>query len=157
MTCATGNPITSAIASESTRRGTVSTRFHAQLVPKLFRTRRSIRPKRPAQRGEPPRTVAVGVLHHWLAATVIPKPLTTAIPATHMPRPLRKLASLGTWRRTNPSPPANHAQPARMRRRDFLRVTAASIVSPPSVVEAVLTRRTEDARSADELAPRSDS
>src|SRR4029453_14201686 len=31
------------LASESTRRGTVSTTFHAQLVPKLFRTRRSIR------------------------------------------------------------------------------------------------------------------
>ena len=37
----------------------------------------------------------IDVLHHWLAATVIPKPLTTAIPATHMPSPLKKLASLG--------------------------------------------------------------
>ena len=53
----------------------------------------------------------IDVLHHWLAATVIPKPLTTAIPATHIPSPLRKLASLGTLRRTKPSPPANHAHP----------------------------------------------
>ena len=38
--------------------------------------------------------------HHWLAATVIAKPLTTAIPATHIPSPFRKLTSLGTVRRT---------------------------------------------------------
>ena len=46
------------------------------------------------------RTLTIDVLHHWLAATVMPKPLTTAIPATHMPSPLKKLASLGTCRRT---------------------------------------------------------
>jgi len=99
----------------------------------------------------------IDVLHHWLAATVIPKPLTTAIPATHMPSPLRKLASLGTFRRTKPSPPANHAHPARMRRRDVLRVSASSFVSRASAGEAVLMRRTEDERAADQLAPRSDS
>src|SRR5690242_7380240 len=66
-----------------------------------------------------------------------------------MPRPLRKLASLGTCRRTKPSPPANHAQPARMRRRDTLRVSAVSVV--PSVLEAALTRRTEDERSRSEV------
>ena len=81
----------------------------------------------------------IDVLHHWLAATVIPKPLTTAIPATHMPSPLRKLASLGTVGRTKPSPPANHAQPARTRRRGAAPATLASIVSRPSLVEAVLT------------------
>ena len=85
----------------------------------------------------------IDVLHHWLAATVIPKPLTTAIPATHIPSPLKKLASLGTIRRTKPSPPASHAHPARTRRRDAAPVIAASIVSPPSVVEAAVTRRTE--------------
>ena len=90
----------------------------------------------------------IDVLHHWLAATVIPKPLTTAIPATHIPSPLRKLASLGTFRRTIPSPPASHAHPARPRRREALPVVAASIVSPPSGVEAEVTRRTEDARTA---------
>jgi hypothetical protein len=42
----------------------------------------------------------IDVLHHWLAATVMPKPLTTAIPATHIPSALRKLASLGTFERT---------------------------------------------------------
>src|SRR5215471_4826869 len=99
-----------------------------------------------AHSGSTHRTLTMDVLHHWLAATVIPKPLTTAIPATHMPRPLRKLASLGTCRRTKPSPPANHAQPVRARRRDVLRVT--SIVSTPSGVGAVLIRRTEDERTA---------
>src|SRR5262245_23828229 len=58
----------------------------------------------------------IDVLHHWLAATVIANPLTTAIPATPMPSPPRKLASLGTVARTKPSPPANQAQPARVRR-----------------------------------------
>src|SRR5262249_43155769 len=58
----------------------------------------------------------IDVLHHWLAATVIANPLTAAMPATHMPSPPRKLASLGTVARTKPSPPANHAQPARVRR-----------------------------------------
>ena len=58
----------------------------------------------------------IGVLHHWLAATVIAKPLTSAIPATHMPSPLKKLTSDGTVPRTKPSPPASHAQPARARR-----------------------------------------
>ena len=43
---------------------------------------------------------AIDVLHHWLAATVIANPLTTAIPATHMPSPPRKLVSLGTVART---------------------------------------------------------
>src|SRR5689334_15531383 len=66
----------------------------------------------------------------------MPKPLTTAIPATHMPSPLRKLASLGTLRRTKPSPPANHAQPARARRRDAVRANAASTVFRTSVSEA---------------------
>jgi hypothetical protein len=96
----------------------------------------------------------IDVLHHWLAATVIPKPLTTAIPMTHMPSPLKKLASLGTVRRTKPSPPASHAHPARTRRRGAVTVIPVSIVSPPSVVEAAVTRRTEDERSADELALR---
>ena len=32
----------------------------------------------------------IDVLHHWLAATVIPKPLTTAIPATHIPKPVEE-------------------------------------------------------------------
>ena len=94
----------------------------------------------------------IDVLHHWLAATVIPKPLTTAIAATHIPSPLKKLASLGTVRRTKPSPPASHAQPARTRRRDDRPVIAASIVSCRSMVDAALMRRTRDARSRDELA-----
>ena len=58
----------------------------------------------------------IDVLHHWLAATVIANPLTIAMPATHMPSPFRKLTSLGTVERTKPSPPASHAQPARVRR-----------------------------------------
>src|SRR5262245_26414552 len=99
-----------------------------------------MRQYRTAQSGSTHRTLVIEVLHHWLAATVIPKPLTTAIPATHMPRPLRKLASLGTFRRTKPSPPANHAQPARTRRRAAVPVTASANVSPPSV-EAAVTRR----------------
>src|SRR5262245_7887445 len=55
----------------------------------------------------------------------MPKPLTTAIPATHMPRPFRKLASLGTSASTRPSPPANHPQPAPARR-------LSSVTSPPT-------------------------
>jgi len=38
-----------------------------------------------------------------------------------------------------------------MRRRDVLRVSALSFVSRTSVVEAVLTRRTEDERLAAEV------
>src|SRR4029077_6426683 len=38
-------------------------------------------------------------------------------PATHMPSPPRKLVSVGTVARTEPSPPANHAQPVRAGRR----------------------------------------
>src|SRR6187549_596155 len=142
--------MTRAIASESRKRGIVSTRFQAKLVPKLFRTRRSIRQERTAQTGSTQRTLTIEVLHHWLAATLIPKPLTTAIPATHMPSPLKKLASLGTLRSTRPSPPANHAHPARTRRRDAVRAIAASIVSCSSLAEAAGMRRTEDARSADQ-------
>jgi hypothetical protein len=88
----------------------------------------------------------IEVLHHWLAATVIPKPLTTAIPATHIPNPLKKLASLGTVSRTEASPPASHAQPARARRRDARPVIES--VSPRSVVEAVVTRRQDTDASA---------
>src|SRR5690242_4569832 len=91
-----------------------------------------------AQTGSTQSTLTIDVLHHWLAATVIPKPLTTAIPATHMPSPLKKLASLGTLRSTRPSPPANHAHPARTRRRDAVRAIAASIVSCSSLVETAL-------------------
>src|SRR5262245_20947871 len=58
-----------------------------------------------------------------------------------MPSPLRKLISLGTLRRTWPSPPANHAQPARTRRRDAVRTSAASIVSRTSLAEEALMRR----------------
>src|SRR4029079_9953071 len=83
-----------------------------------------------AQSGSTHRTLVTDVLHHWLAATAIPKPLKSAIPATHMPSPFRKLASLGPSRRTKPSPPASHAHPARTRRRDVLPVIASSIVSP---------------------------
>src|SRR5215510_3976195 len=122
----------------------VITRFQAQLVPKLLRTSRSIRQYSTAHSGSTHRTLAIDVLHHWLAATVIPKPLTTAIPATHMPRPLKKLASLGTCWRTKSSPPANQAHRVRMRRRRTLAVIAASVVS---VVEAALMRRTRDERS----------
>src|SRR5215471_663790 len=118
----------------------VITRFQAQLVPKLLRTSRSIRQYSTAHSGSTNRTLVIDVLHHWLAATVIPKPLTTAIPATHIPRPSRKLASLGTFRRTKPSPPANHAHPARSRRRDAVPVLAAPIVSPLFVVEPAVTR-----------------
>src|SRR5262245_12619098 len=100
-----------------------------------------MRQYRTAQSGSTHRTLVIDVLHHWLAATVLPKPLTTAIPATHMPSPLRKLASLGTLRRTEPSPPANHAQPARARRREAVRASAASLISRPSVVEALMPRR----------------
>src|SRR5262245_15603979 len=116
-----------------------------------------MRQYRTAQSGSTHRTLVIDVLHHWLAATVIPKPLTTAIPATHMPSPLRKLASLGTLRRTRPSPPANHAHTARARRRDAVRASAASISSRSSLAEAALMQRAKDARSAAELAPRSDS
>src|SRR5215471_16282202 len=130
----------------------VITRFQAQLVPKLLRTSRSIRQYSTAHSGSTQRTLVIDVLHHWLAATVIPKPLTTAIPTTHMPRPLRKLASLGTYRRTKPSPPANHAQPARTRRRATLPVITAANVPRPSLVEAAVTRRKKTARAADQLA-----
>ena len=58
-------------------------------------------------------TFRIDVLHHWLAATVIANPLTIAMPPTHIPSPLRKLASLGTVLRTSASPPASQAQPAR--------------------------------------------
>ena len=78
----------------------------------------------------------IDVLHHWLAATVIANPLTTAIPATHMPSPFRKLSSLGTVARTKPSPPASHAQPARARR---LGAGSAIPASPSPVVQAALT------------------
>src|SRR6185436_5858728 len=115
----------SAIASDRGSRGTARPRFQILLVPKLFRTSRSIRQYRTAQTGSTQSTFTIDVLHHWLAATVIPKPLTTAIPATHIPSPLRKLASLGTSRRTKPSPPASHAQPARVRRRDAAAVAAS--------------------------------
>src|ERR1700751_3513751 len=108
-----------------------------------------------AQSGSTHKTFVMGVLHHWPAATVIPKPLTTAIPATHIPSPLRKLASLGTCRRTNLSPPANHAQPAPVRRREAVPLIVASVVSVSSVVQAEGTRRTGDARTAGELVPRS--
>ena len=85
-----------------------------------------------AQIGSTHRTLGIDVLHHWLAATVIPKPLTTAIPATHIPSALKKLASLGTCWRTESSPPASHAHLARTRRR------GAGPVSP-SVGEAAVT------------------
>src|SRR6185436_9027854 len=94
-----------------------------------------------AHSGSTHRTLVIEVLHHWLAATVIPKPLTTAIPATHMPSPLKKLASLGTCRRTKPSPPASHAHPAGLRRRGSVPVVAGPVVSPPAVVEAAVTRK----------------
>ena len=74
-----------------------------------------------------------GVDHHWLAATLMANPLTSAIPATHMPSPLRKLRSLGTVESTKPSPPASHAQPARVRR------FVPSPVSPPSTCR-IMTR-----------------
>jgi hypothetical protein len=83
------------------------------------------------------------VLHHWLAATVIAKPLISAIPATHMPSPLKKLASLGTVARTKPSPPASHAQPARLRRQGTGSRIPASLVALLSSVEAVPTERDE--------------
>src|SRR5262245_53941174 len=83
----------------------------------------------------------------------MPKPLTTAIPATHMPSPLRKLASLGTLRRTMPSPPANQAQPARARRREAVRASAASLISRPSVVEALMPKtETQDRQASWRLA-----
>src|SRR5262249_38593849 len=56
----------------------------------------------------------------------------------------------GTSRSTAPSPPASHAHPVRTRRRDNVPLTAASIVSPPSVVEPALTRRQRRA-TADEV------
>src|SRR6476659_9285683 len=93
-----------------------------------------------AQSGSTQSTLTIEVLHHWLAATVIPKPLTTAIPATHMPSPSKKLASLGTCRRTTPSPPASHAHGTR--RRGGVPVVPTS-VPPPSGIEAVVTRGTE--------------
>src|SRR5262245_9372731 len=99
-----------------------------------------MRQYRTAQIGSTHRTLVIDVLHHWLAATVIPKPLTTAIPATHIPSPLKKLASLGTLPRTKPSPPASHAQPARARRRDAPVVAAPPVVWS-SMLAAAVTRR----------------
>src|SRR5262245_63430200 len=108
----------------------VITRFQAQLVPKLLRTSRSIRQYSTAHSGSTQRTLAIDVLHHWLAATVIPKPLTTAIPATHMPRPDMKLTSLGTAASTRPSPPASQAQPARARRLRAVSALNETVVAP---------------------------
>src|SRR5262245_48238444 len=85
----------------------------------------------------------IDVLHHWLAATVIANPLTTAIPATHMPSPPRKLASLGTVARTKPSPPASQAHPARVRRLSTGSRIPASAVAFPSGVRAALNAEEE--------------
>src|SRR6478735_4044989 len=106
-----------------------------------------------AQSGSTQSTLVIDVLHHWLAATVIPKPLTTAIPATHMPSPQRKLASLGTIRSTELSAPASHAHPPRTRRRAAAPVIAASIVSSEFVVESAVTQRRETTGRRTGLAP----
>src|SRR5215471_5816556 len=113
----------------------VITRFQAQLVPKLLRTSRSIRQYSTAHSGSTQRTRTIDVLHHWLAATVIPKPLTSAIPATHMPSPFMKPDSLGTVARTAPSPPASQAQPARPRGRRAGSSTPAPVGASPSSLQ----------------------
>jgi hypothetical protein len=59
-----------------------------------------------------------------------------------MPRPLKKLASLGTIRRTKPSPPASHAQAPPARRR-VATAGVAAMVGGGFVVEPVITQRKE--------------
>ena len=83
-------------------------------------------------------TLVIGVLHHWLAATVIANPLTSAIPATHMPSPFRKPTSDGTVASTSPSPPASHAQPAPARRLGAVSAIPGSL-APSPLVQAALT------------------